>query len=118
MELSELIALAAGVLALSIAIIAFWRSGQPLTLQTLTETFARAGTLTEELREVAEIGVMAAQQLKETGDIQTNQEAFQHAFAHVQRWYEQFGGDQELDAETIANFIEGAYWLIKQRMAT
>lgn len=114
MELSEIIAIGAGIAALVLAGLAYYRSGRPLNLQGVTETLADARTLSEELRQVAEIGVLAAQQLKERGDITTNDQAFQHAFAHVQKWYEHFGGQGDLDEEMIANLVEGVYYGIKK----
>lgn len=111
METTELIALLAGVVALVIAAIAYYRSGQPLTLSGVQESITSAQSLAAELSEVASTAVQAAEQLKQTGKITRNDEALAHAMVHIKKWF------PNLDAEVVYNAAEAAYFALKLSMA-
>jgi hypothetical protein len=107
MELTEMIGIAAGVLAVVIAFLAYQRSGQPMTVTGITETLERAQPLAEQIREVAEVAVEAAQQLKESGKINTGSEAFAEAMSHLQAWF------PEVEPSRLVPFVEAAYRGVK-----
>lgn len=106
-DYTNLIALLCGVVALIIGALAYARSGKPVTFEGVEQTLQQGQALAAELREVAEAGVTAAQQLKESGKIVTNTEAYQHAFAHIQAWF------PDLDPQLVANAVEAAYYGVK-----
>lgn len=106
-DYTNTIGLICGVVALIVGVIAYVRSGKPITIQGIEQTLEQGQALAAELREVAEAGVTAAQQLKESGKIVSNSEAYQHAFAHVQKWF------PDLDPQLVANAIEAAYYGVK-----
>lgn len=114
MELSEIIALGAGIVALVVAGLAYYRSGQPLTLQGLQNIVTDTSSLAAEVQQVAEVGVAAAQQLKDTGNIDSNEAAFQHAVKHVEGWYNSLAPDIHLDPHVVANAVESAYYWLKR----
>lgn len=114
METSEIIALVTGIIALVVAGLAYWRSGQPLTLQGVQEIATDTAALAADLTEVAQVAVAASQQLKESGKIASNEAAFQNAVNHVESWYNTFAPDIELDPKVVANAVEGAYFWLKR----
>lgn len=107
-DYTNIIALICGVVAVVIGLVAYHRSGKPLTVAGVESTLQQGQALAAELREVAEAGVLAAQQLKESGKINTNDEAFQHAFAHIATWF------PGLDPQIVANAVEAAYYGVKR----
>jgi hypothetical protein len=107
METVELIALLAGIAALILGGIAYQRSGRPWTVQGMTETLEASRPLANEIRETAEVVVSGIQQLKETGKIQTNDEAFREAMKHLRGWFPQ------VEPERLVPFIEDAYRGVK-----
>jgi len=102
MEWTELIAIAAGIIALLVAVIAYQRSGQAWSVQGVTETLEAAQPLAQQIEEVATVVVAGIEQLKETGKIQTNDEAFQEAMTHLEEWF------PDVDPERLVPFIEAA----------
>lgn len=114
----EAIVLLAWLVAVVVAIAAWLRSGKPLTIAGAQEIATDTAALANELNTVAQVAVASAQQLKETGKINSNDEAFQHAVSHIESWYNQFAPDVELDPEVVANAVEAAYhWLKVARSA-
>lgn len=108
----ETIAIATAIIAVAIAAFAYYRGGQPLTLEGAQAVYAQSQSLATELNEVATVAVAASQQLKESGKL-TNDEAFQRAVEHVETWFDQVV-EVELDPLIIANVVEGAYNLYKR----
>lgn len=107
MEISEIITIGAAGLALLLGGLAYYRSGRPLTLQGVTSTLEAAQPLAEQIRDVAEVAVNAAQQLKETGKIETGDQAFEEAFSHLREWF------PDVDPRLLVPFIEAAYRGVK-----
>lgn len=116
MDINTITILASVLVAIAVSFFALWRSGQPLSVQAVTESFADAQSLAIELREVAEMAVAASQQLKESGKITSNQEAFDRAVKHVDGWLETFWPNEknDLDPQVVRNAVESAYFYLKQ----
>ena len=113
MDTSEWIAIIAGVVALAVSIIVWHRSNQPLTLQGVTEIARDTAALAVDLQEVANVAVASAQQLKESGKIDSNAQAFQHAVNHIESWYNTLMPDAQLEPRVVANAVEAAYRALK-----
>lgn len=105
--MTEWIAIGVAIVAIALSAYAYYRSGRPVTLEGVQEAYTQSQTLATELSEVAAMGVAAAQQLKESGKILTNEDAFSVAFDHIERWF------PGLDRHIVANAVEGAYNLYK-----
>jgi len=99
----ELIALVAGVLALIIGGLAYYRSGKPLTFDGLINLLSGSRTLAEQIGAVAKVVVSAIEQLKDTGKIKTNEEAFDTAMEYLKAWF------PGVEPELLVPFVEDAY---------
>jgi hypothetical protein len=107
MEWTELFAVIAGIVALLIAVLAYPRSGQAWSMQGITETLEAAQPLAQQIEDVAQVVVAGIEQLKETGKIQTGDEAFELAMSHLEDWF------PDVEPERLVPFIEAAYRGIK-----
>lgn len=103
MELNELLAFSAGILALLIGSLAYYRSGKPLTFAGLVDLLGESRTLAEQISAVAKVVVGGVEQLKLTGKINTNEEAFNEAMTHLQAWF------PDVEPALLVPFIEDAY---------
>jgi hypothetical protein len=77
------------VVTLLVAGYALYRSYQAdhgITLSAVAEQIKEAQPVVLQLREVVEIAVQAAEQLKREGSIQSNDEALNHALNLVKQW--------------------------------
>lgn len=106
-ETPEIIALVAGIVAVVIAIVAYRRSGAAISLEGVQESYVSVQSMAAELEKVGLMAVASAQQLKESGKITTNSEAYNHAFDYINRWF------PALDRQIVAAAVEGAYKLYK-----
>jgi hypothetical protein len=109
MNMSDVISIVAFLLALSVMLFIFWRSASPFTLSGLQETYKKSESLAAELEKVGLMAVVAVEQLKDTGVINTNEAAFTAAFDYINSW----PGMEKLDRVTIAHAVEGSYRLYK-----
>lgn len=107
METTEIVGLVAGIVALGIAVLAYWRSGRPVTLEGVTQALETTGPLAEQIRDVAEVVVEGVQQLKESGKIETSTDAFDTAMGHLEKWF------PDVEPERLVPFIEAAYRAVK-----
>jgi hypothetical protein len=63
-----------------------YRNGQSVTLSGVVESVREAQPIVVQLREIAQVAVDATEQLKRTGEIKTNDEAFNHALNLIKQW--------------------------------
>lgn len=105
MDTNQIIAIAAVVIALLAVGYSYVRSGRPVTLAGVVESAQAAIPIAEDAGTVLSAIVLGVDQLKSKGDIQSNDEAFQKAFA-VARKHHLFA---DYDPEVLATLIEGAY---------
>lgn len=113
MDTNEIIIIFAVIVALFVSGLAYYRSGREITLQGVQEIAQDTTKLAAELRTVAQVAVAAAQQLKESGQIDPD-DAFNHAVQHIETWYNSVAPDIDLDPDVIANAIESAYYWLKR----
>jgi hypothetical protein len=102
---SETTAIVVSVIAIVIAAVTFFRRGEPVTIQGVTDSLEDAIPLASQLAQVAEIAVQSAEQLKRTGQIQSNDEAFNYALSFVKKWIPATEG---IDNEDIIAAINSA----------
>src|SRR5688500_8128232 len=105
---AETTAILVSVIAIVIAAVTFFKRGEPVTIQGVTDSLEAAIPLAREMAEVALTGVRAAEQLKATGRIPDNNAAFDYALQHTQKMF------PDLDRETLTTFIEAAVFLMGQ----
>lgn len=91
------------IIAVLIAAFAVWRSGRPVTLQGVTTELAAAQPLAQELANVATIAVQSAEQLKRTGEIKSNDAAFNYALDFVKKWIPASSGIDNKDIIAAIN---------------
>lgn len=118
MDTTEIMVVVTAILALGVSIFVYFRSGREFTPEGVQEIAYNAGTLAAELRTVAQVAVAAAQQLKESGQINSSDEAFDHAVQHIETWYNGVAPDIELDPAVVANAIESAYYWLRKAYPT
>jgi hypothetical protein len=105
--MEQWIPMAVAILAGILSIYVWYKSGKPVTLSAVQEGFVSGQSLATELAEVARMAVASSQQLKETGVIDTNEAAFDHAFDVINLWF------PDLNRKIVASAVEGAYKLYK-----
>lgn len=110
MNTAEWITLIVAFVAIALSTLAYYRSDKPVTVEGVQEAIVSGKTLAAELAEVATMAVASAQQLKDSGKIDTNQKAFNHAFDYINQWF------PALDRKIIAGAVEGAYGMYKLSM--
>lgn len=81
------------------------KRGETVTAGTVVNTIKAAQPLAQELINVATIAVNSAEQLKNTGKIGSNDEAFDYALNFVKKWIPAASG---IDNADIKAAIEGA----------
>lgn len=107
MNTAEWITLLAAIAAIALSALAYYRSGKPVTVEGVQEAIVAGTSLAAELAEVATMAVASAQQLKDSGKIDTNEAAFNHAFDYINKWF------PALDRKIVAGAVEGAYGMYK-----
>lgn len=107
---SEAWVLTFSMIAVAIVALTAIMQHKPLTLESGSEILAASKPLAQEIREVAEEAVRAAQQLKESEHI-SNDAAYQLAANHVAHWAELIG--IQLNEATIRTTVEAAYYGLK-----
>lgn len=107
MSMEGYISIAAIVIAVVLAGIVLFQhqqaTGQPITLADAGEILHEAQPLVADVKTELEMIVLGVDQLMNNGHINTDQEAFQKAFAVARkRW-------PDIDPEALTVFIEGIY---------
>lgn len=103
MDMNSVISIIAIAIAIGALAYAFYKSGVPVTVEGVTTTLQELPPLADDIRTELEMIVLGVDQLTHNGDINTDDEAFQKAFAVAQkRW-------PGIDPEALAVFIEGVY---------
>lgn len=110
MDATGVVFLGSSFLALAVVVYLFWKSEKTPTLTELEKAFVQTQSLAEELNKVGLMGVAAAEQLKTTGKIDTNEEAFNVAFDYIATW----PGLEHLDRKQVARAVEGSYRIYKE----
>lgn len=111
MELSpQLVTTVVTLLTFIVVVILLLRHGSPMSAATLSEAIDTTQTYAGDLSEIALQGVQSAEQLARTGKI-TRDDRFEHAFAHVRKFY------PDLDEESLVNAIESAVLVTKAIIA-
>lgn len=108
---ATVIATIVSVLALAIAGYAIYKAqkaGTPITGELLTSTIQASTNTAQEIATIVKAGVFAAEQLKSTGKLDSNNAAFQYALKFSQRLL------PDLDAATLTTFIESMVPLANQ----
>lgn len=89
-----------------------YKRGETITAGTVVNTIKAAQPLAQELISVATIAVNSAEQLKNTGKIGSNDEAFNYALNFVKKWIPATAGVDNADikaaieaAVLVANFM-------------
>jgi hypothetical protein len=104
---SETTAIVVSVIAIVIAAVTFFRRGEPVTIQGVTDSLEAAIPLAREMAEVASTGVRASEQLYLTGKI-TKDERFTEAVRYFKTWF------PDLDEDAVIKNIEAAVFLMDQ----
>lgn len=107
----EVIATIISVVALVIAAYAIYqarKAGTPITGALLTATLEQSQATATEIATIVKAGVFAAEQLKSTGKLDSNNAAFQYALKFAQKML------PDLDAATLTTFIESMVPLANQ----
>lgn len=81
------------------------KQGVVLTPTTVVSELKSAQPMAQELLNVAQIGVQAAEQLKSTGKLPNNDAAFEYALNFVKRW---IPGGSDISNKDIESAIESA----------
>lgn len=108
----EWISIAALVVSVIVGIYLFVSRQTPLTAANVTASLESVQPLAQELLTVATIAVNSAEQLKNTGKIDSNDEAFNYALSFVKKWVPAASGIDNADikaaiesAVLVANFM-------------
>lgn len=88
------------LVALAIAGYLLWKRKEPLTAQGVVTTLQEAHVTATEIAEVVRAAVFAAEQLKATGQLPSNNEAFEFAYHHAHKLL------PSLEKETLEMWIE------------
>lgn len=107
METSEIITIAAGLLALIIAGVAFYRSGKPFTLASAGELISQAEPLSAKIDLYARSVVLGIQQLKADGQIVESDEAIERALLQLELDF------PDVEPQVLVDRIEFWYQVIK-----
>jgi len=81
------------------------QQGKPVTLAGVVEEIKEAVPVALQAKEVVQIAVDTVEQLKRTGEIKTNDEAFNHALNLAKAW---LPPDWRVSNEDIISFINAA----------
>lgn len=106
-----LLGLIAFVTAVILVGIVYWRSGRPVTVEGVVGATQSALPIAQDVETVLKMVVVGVEQLKENGDIKTDGEAFQKAFA-VARKHDLL---KNIDPEVVEVWVEGAYRLFAKK---
>lgn len=99
------IATIVSIVAIVIALYSVYRAheaGTPITGELLTDSLTAATETAQEIEAIVKAGVLAAEQLKQTGRLPDNNAAFDYAFNFAKKLL------PNLDKATLTTFIESA----------
>lgn len=95
------------LIALGISVYTWSKTQEPLTPEDLRVIVSDTLETGDKISDIGLMVVAATEQLKERGDIQTNDEAYQRAFSHLESWFPDF------DPRKLEDILEGSYRIYK-----
>lgn len=107
MDVFSWVQIIAIVVAVAVVAIALYRRDESIDVNEMIDSSL---LLAKELETVGLMAVASVEQLKKTGKINTDEEAFNEAFDYISRW----PGMEKLDRLIIARAVEGSYHLYKK----
>lgn len=81
------------------------QGGKPITMTASLEAIKDATPIAVQAKEIVQIAVNAAEQLKREGSLKSNDEAFNHALDLTKQW---IPPEWQLSNEDVINFINAA----------
>lgn len=94
-----------GIVVAGYAVYVAHRNGQVVTLTGVVDAVKSAEPVALQAKEIVQIAVNSAEQLKREGSIKTNNEAFNHALDLAKQW---IPPEWQVSNEDIINFINAA----------